>query len=157
MSTANLGILAGLPPEQIEADIRQVNPGRAGQRPGEIPEAIRKALADCGGGSYRARTTYRPPPRPAPAMKDGQAALRAIIDQGEITNDTDLRDASPVRLLDDPKEFNPAILMETLYGPLDSHLDRRPAGNGESWAVRSSPPRRWSNTIERVGKPHHFL
>jgi hypothetical protein len=112
MSTANLGVLAGLSPEQIESDLRQANPQRARQRPQEIPEAIRKALAECGTGG-----TYRPAPRPEPVVKDGAAARQRIIDQGKITTDADLWESSPIRLLN-PKA-DPVLLLETLFAPTD--------------------------------------
>jgi hypothetical protein len=113
MSTANLGVLAGLSLEQIEQDLRQSNPQRARQRPSEIPEAIRKALLDCGAGG-----TYKPIPRPEPAVRDGKVALQRIIDQGTIDNEADLWEASPIRLLNDPSH-DPILLLETLYKPHD--------------------------------------
>jgi hypothetical protein len=111
LGIANLGILAGIEPEQIHDDIRRAVNGGSQLPDNEIRAAILKAALDHGAGS-----SYRPTPKPAPLIKDGQAALRRIIDQGTIRDDADLVEASPLRLLDQ-SENDPVILLKTLFKP----------------------------------------
>lgn len=97
LGAANLGIIAGLDPEQIHADIRQaIPPGRRCVGDREIQDAINKALSD-----HRGRT-FTPKPRPKPVVSDGRAVLRRIIDQAEISTEVDLWELSPVRLWEAP-------------------------------------------------------
>ena len=110
LAIANLGIMAGATPEQIHEDIRSAVNGSP-LPDNEIRAAILKAALDHGAGS-----SYRPTPKPAPLIKDGQAALRRIIDQGTIRDDADLVEASPLRLLDQ-SENDPVILLKTLFKP----------------------------------------
>lgn len=113
LRVSNLGVLAGVTPDQIFSDIRQAVPPGARRIPDrEIETAIQKALTDHTGG------TYTPRPRPAPLVQDGAAALRAIISQGRIDNEADLWGLSPVRLLGAPQD-DPALLLEALYKPGD--------------------------------------
>jgi hypothetical protein len=106
LTVANLGVLAGIDPEQLFADIRTNIPAGARRIPDrEIADAITKALA---GG------TFTPRPRPAPAIRDGQAALRNIIAQAVATTETELWDLSPVRLLGTPED-DAVLLLQTLY------------------------------------------
>lgn len=97
MGVSNLGVMAGLGPEQIFVDIRDAIPkGKRRISDREIQDAIRKALADYNGG------TYAPRPRPAPVDKDGKKALQKIISQGKISDEVDLWEASPIRLWEEP-------------------------------------------------------
>ena len=113
LTVANYGVLAGLSSEQIFSNIRQAIPtGTRRISDGEIFQAINKALGDHRGGTYTSRT------RPAPVVQDGKAALQRIIDQGKISNEIDLWEASPIRLLDEP-QGDPALFLETLYKPTD--------------------------------------
>ena len=93
MSTANLGIMAGINPQQIHDDLRRVIPTGTRRIPDrEIHDAIRKALSDHDGG------IYTPQPRPMPVVQDGKVALQRIIDQAKITTEVDLWESSPIRL-----------------------------------------------------------
>jgi hypothetical protein len=97
MSTANLGAMAGKEPQEIHDAIRRSIPSgtrRISDR--EITDAINKALSDHNGG------TFTPRPRPKPIVPDGKAALQKIIDQGKISNEADLCEASPIRLWEAP-------------------------------------------------------
>ena len=113
LGISNLGVIAGIPLETIFQGIRQSVPSGTRRIPDkEIHDAIRKALSDHNGGAFIPRT------RPAPIVQDGKAALQRIIDQGEISDEVDLWEASPIRLLDEP-QGDPALLLETLYEPTD--------------------------------------
>jgi hypothetical protein len=113
LGTANLGILAGLAAEQIFSDIRSTIPGgtrRISDR--EIQEAINKAMQDHNGGTYTPRT------RPAPFAQDGKAALQRIINQGKISDEAYLWEASPLRLWEEPQDDR-ALLIDNLFLPDD--------------------------------------
>ncbi len=113
LGISNLGVMAGIPPEAIFQDIRQSIPrGLRKVSDREIHDAIRKAISDHNGGTFTPRT------RATPVVQDGKAALRRIIDQGKISNEVDLWEASPIRLLDEP-QGDPGLLLETLYKPTD--------------------------------------
>jgi hypothetical protein len=113
LSTANLGTISGLAGEQIFSDIRRSIPtGTRRISDGEILAAINKALGDHRGG------TCTPRLRTKPVVNDGAVALQRIIEQGKITTEVDLWEASPIRLWDDP-QGDPALLIKTLFGPDD--------------------------------------
>ena len=109
LSTANLGILAGLTGNKIFEDIRSaIPPGRRKVRDREIQEAIDKAMRDLNGGSFAPR------PRPESIVKDGKAALQRIISQGKISDEADVWENSPIRLLDEPEQ-DTVLFLETLF------------------------------------------
>ncbi len=113
LAVANHGVAAKIHPQAIFSDIRGSIP--AGNRyipDSEIMDAINKALADHQGG------TFMPRPKPQPAVRDGQAALQAIMAQATILTEADLWEASPIRLLDRPQD-DPALLLSILYQPTD--------------------------------------
>lgn len=104
LAIANIGILAGLTGEQIHEDIR-----RAADMPDrEIQAAIEKAARDHSGG------TYRPPPKPAPIVTNGNAARRRIIEQGTISEDVALWECSPIRL-HHPPEQDPVVFLSAMF------------------------------------------
>ena len=108
-STAILGVMAGIDPQQIHDDIRRVTP--AGNRPvpdKEISRSINNALRAWGTG------TFTPQPRPKPLVNDGRAALSKIIESAVITTEADLWESSPVRLMDEP-EKDAVLLYENLF------------------------------------------
>ena len=109
LSVANLGTLAGLGPDQIYSDIRQSIPIGGRRVPdNEIRKTIDKAFGDHQGGAFIPR------PRPKPVVNDGKAALRKIISQSKISDDVDLWESSPLRLLDDPIA-DTVLLLRTLF------------------------------------------
>jgi len=113
MSIANLGIFANLDPEQIYNDIRRSIPtGRRKVPDSEILKTVRKALQEHKGG------TFIPRPRPRPVVNDGKVALRKIISQSKKSDDVDLWEISPLRLLDDPAA-DAILLLKTLFKPED--------------------------------------
>ena len=113
LGIANLGAMAGISPEQIHSDIRNA----AGSVPlseSEIRKTVLKADAE-----HAARgSTYIPPPKPAPVVKDGKAALKRVIDKGIFSDDADLHDTSPVRL-NGSNEDDRATILKVLFNPGD--------------------------------------
>jgi len=109
LGAANLGTLANLDPNQIYSDIRQAIPQGGRRVPNnEILKTIRKAFQDHQGG------TFTPRPRPKPVVRDGRAALHKIIFQSKISDDVDLWESSPIRLLDD-SATDAVLLLKTLF------------------------------------------
>jgi len=95
LTVSNYGVICDFSAEQIFTDIRRAIPqGTRQVCDGEITDAINKALADRTGG------TFSPRQRTKPVVKDGKAALQRIIEQGKISDETGLRETSPVRLSD---------------------------------------------------------
>jgi hypothetical protein len=73
-------------------------------------KTIQKALRDHQGGAFIPR------PRLKPVVRDGRNALHKIISQAKISDEVDLWELSPIRLLDDPAA-DTALLLETLFKP----------------------------------------
>jgi len=113
LGVADQGVMAGIDPQTIHDDIRQAIPqGDRRVSDAEITRAINRALADHQAG------TYTPRPRQDPAVKDGKAALRRIIDQAPFDDEVDIWEASPLRVWDPPKD-HAALLLSVLYAPDD--------------------------------------
>jgi hypothetical protein len=149
LSVANYGVLAGIDPDQIFADIRHAIPAGDRQIPDrEVLDAIKKALADHHGG------TFVPRPRPQPVVQDGKTALRRIITQGTITDEAGLWEASPIRLWSTPQDDS-VLLLETLYAPTDLvFIGERHAGGTLGATIR--PAAEWITHFRRGGQtaPH---
>jgi hypothetical protein len=152
LGCANLGVKAGLSPEQIFADIRAAIPeGKRRIYDREITDTVDKALSDHNG------KTFTPRPRPTPVVQDGPTVLQKIINQGQIVNEVDLREASPIRLWDEPQN-DPVLLLETIFKSDDLLFigDRRHAGIiGDT--IRTAHD--WKNYFKNGGKtsPHIIL
>ena len=110
LGVANLGILARVPTDEIHSDLRAAT-ANSPMPDSEIQAAIRKAAADHPNGG-----TYHPPPKIAPTIKNGNTALRRIIGQGQISDDADLWELSPIRLYDRP-EMDAVLFLETVFQP----------------------------------------
>lgn len=111
LGVANLGVRANLDPEQIFNDIQRSIPQGGRRVPNnEILKTIQKALRDHQGGAFIPR------PRLKPVVRDGRNALHKIISQAKISDEVDLWELSPIRLLDDPAA-DTALLLETLFKP----------------------------------------
>ena len=109
LSVANLGAIAGIPAQEIFEDIRQNIPeGSRRIFDREIQDAINKAMADHTGG------TFTPRPRPVSIVKNGKEALKNIINQGDISDEADLWECSPYRILNEPKD-DPSLLLNTFF------------------------------------------
>lgn len=144
LSTVNLGFLAGVDPQTIHGDILRSIPH--GIRRGEIEEAIRKVQGERGAGSV-----YTPQPRAIPAVMDGKAALRKILEQGRYDDEVDIWESSPIRIWDPPQD-HPGLLLSTLYKPDDLvWIGERhdPGILGES--IR--PVSEWIEYFKAGGKP----
>ena len=108
-STAILGVMAGIDPQQIHDDIRRVTP--AGNRPvpdKEISRSINNALRAWGTG------TFTPQPRQKPIINNSDATLQKIIESATITTEADLWEDSPVRLTGEPAA-DAVLLLENRY------------------------------------------
>ena len=99
LGVSNLGILAGLTPEEIHEDIRQAT-SNTPMPDREIAAAVQKAVADYRPGC----TVYQFPARQKPLIPDGQKSLQRIIAQGWTECEADLQERSPLRLPDSPGE-----------------------------------------------------
>jgi hypothetical protein len=97
MTIGNYAALAGVPQDQALDDIRRVTSGDP-MSDKEIADAVAKAFAGHGAHGM----AYRPPPKPAPLISNGNAARQRIISAGTISEDVDLWELSPSRLLDHP-------------------------------------------------------
>ena len=113
LAVANLAAIAGIPAEHAHADIRDASGGSHPLPDREIQAAVQKAFAE-----HQAGGTVRPPPKPAPIVKDGQAVLRKIIAQGSFSDEADFWETSPVRLNGDPSQ-DTALLLQTRFNPGD--------------------------------------
>jgi hypothetical protein len=113
LGVANQGVIAGIDLQKIFDDIR-VNIPEGSRRISdrEIVDAVNKAMADHNGG------IFTPRPRPVSIVKDGASALQRIIGLGDISDESDLWECSPIRLLDEPKD-DPALLLKTLFDESD--------------------------------------
>ncbi|MDX9788652.1 MAG: hypothetical protein RBT11_17880 [Desulfobacterales bacterium] len=111
MSGANLGVIAGLQPEQIFAEIRAVLGEKTPDK--EIQEAIEKAARE-----YTGTAKIYQFPKKKPLVQDGKTALQKIINAGKFDNDADLWEASPKRLFDDPAK-DAVLFLQTMFDPDD--------------------------------------
>lgn len=118
LGVANYGVMLGLTNEQILSDIRNSIPG--GDRPVpdlEIIEAIERSRMDtksltngvCHKGVNRTH-------EPKPTIKSDY--LQYILDRGRGVTDSDIRNASPIRLLPSP-EHDAYFLLKILFEPDD--------------------------------------
>jgi len=109
MTIGNYAAMDGVAPAQVCEDIRRIAPD---MDDAEITDAVMKAAKHHGACGQ----AYHFPPKPAPLVNNGQAALQRIISQGTISDDADLWEASPIRLCD-PPETDPCMLLNTLFRP----------------------------------------
>ena len=113
MRKANYAAILGMNPEDAFADLRQRTP--MGNRPipdREITDALRKAYGELSSGSFIPR------PQPKPIVSDGEKALRRIIAQATVTDEADLWEASPIRLMGEPTH-DTSLFLETMFSPDD--------------------------------------
>lgn len=152
LGISNLGVMAGIRPEAIFQDLRHSIPqGTRRISDREITDAINKSLSEHSG------STFTPRPRPAPIVKDGKTALQKISDQGKISDEADLWEASPIRLWGDPQD-DPALLLENLYDPDDLiFIGERYQAGIVGKTIRTAEE--WINRFRAGGKtaPHIIL
>jgi hypothetical protein len=111
LGASNHGIMAGLAREEIHDELRK-RTADAPMPDREIGAAVAKAAADHHPGA----TIYHFPPRPAPIVKDGNAARQHIIDQGIISEDVDLWECSKIRLMESTA-WDSVLLLRTHFQP----------------------------------------
>ncbi len=125
LGAANLGVMAGLDPDAIFRDIRSsIPPGGRKTPDREIHDAIRRAVADHGGSEWQPR-----PRTPKPTVKNGKAVLEKILARSWTSDEADLWEASPIRLLG-AVQGDRALFLETLFDPENRLFigDRHEAG-----------------------------
>jgi len=114
LGIANVGIMAGVDPQQIFEDIRPSIPtGRRRIPDKEILAAINRAVHDTGkrSGAYQSG--------PQPVIKDGKAALRKILDKAVSGDEADLWESSPIRLDWEPSAEDAVHFLRTVFNPHD--------------------------------------
>lgn len=150
MSVANLGVHADLDPKQLYNDIRRAIPTGGRKVPdNEILKTVKKAFQE------RKNGTFTPSPRPKPVVSNGKAALQKIISQSKISDDVDLWESSPLRLLEDPAKDH-ILLLKTLFKPDDLIFigDRHDRGIiGKT--IRTATE--WSEYFQAGGKTSPFI
>lgn len=92
LGNANVAVKAGISFEQFLADMLSI-PHKRRVPHSEIADAYNKAQGEAG--------TYEPAAQPKAILKDGKATLRGIIRQSGISDEADLWELSPVRLLEE--------------------------------------------------------
>lgn len=121
LGAANVGALAGIPPEKVFSNIRSsIQAGRRRVSDREIHDAVCRAYKDNAtillpnGERYKRYAT----PKADPVVYDGKATLRRIIDQRNIFDEADLWEASPVRI-DWPHEDDTVNFLSAMFEPSD--------------------------------------
>jgi len=113
MRKANYAAILGMTPEDAFGDLRKRTPqGTRRILDREILDALRKAYRDRGSREFVPRS------RPEPVVRDGEQALRQIIEKAVIHDEADLWEASPIRLMDAP-ERDAELFLETMFRPED--------------------------------------
>ena len=114
LGVANCGIREGLSEEQIFADIRQHIPNGTRYIPdSEIYAAISKAKSD----HIPYRSIFEKPFKNSVSKPKIPSEYRDhLLEKGKGTEEVDLWEASPVRLLDSP-EKDTELFLQTLYDP----------------------------------------
>ena len=127
LGVANIGIRAGIPPDEVAAALRAYTPPGGRQVPDrEITDAVTKAAlgqatAPRRGGPPRWRVP--PPPRhvPQPIAQPLDAAkfMADRLAEGDGYGEADIWEASPVRMETPPGPEDAARLLISLYQPDD--------------------------------------
>ena len=151
MRVANFGAcVMGISIDQVFDDIRANIPyGNRKVTDREIKDTVTKAFNE------RRNGNFTPRPRPKPVVNDGKKSLQNIIDQAKITDEADLWESSPIRLLDDPLHDS-ILFLKTLYKS-DERIfigDRiQPGIMGQT--IRAVPD--WIDYFKNRGKTAPFI
>jgi hypothetical protein len=105
LGIANLGVRAGLTPQQIFDDLRSRIHGTRSVPDSEIHDAIRKARAEC------SASTFVPQ---APRQRTNKRTLEKILREGRHGSEADIWKASPIRI-DWPPEEDSWRVLSFLY------------------------------------------
>ena len=120
LGVATHGIQSGLTDNQIFQDLRATITGTRRVPDSEITASINRARQDTVSFD-QLPTDYKPQPAPRPPQpKIQKRYLDVLIERGKGIEEVDLWEASPIRLLDEPKG-DAELLLKTLY-PCDAHL-----------------------------------
>jgi len=115
LGKANLGALAGLSRERVFEDIRKsLSNGSRRVSDREIEVTVEKAFSDVGREMGKAFNKVMP------AVKDGKAALRRIIEQGRYRDEASIREASEIRI-EWAREMEAAVFIESMF-PAEAFL-----------------------------------
>lgn len=119
LGVANYGVMAGIPPEAIFTHIRTSIPyGKRKISDNEIHDAINRAIKDnvtlTNGQKYKRYFK----PKTKPLIKNGETALRQIIEQSNIYDEVDLWEMSPIRI-DWPPEEDTVHFLSAMFEPED--------------------------------------
>lgn len=117
LGVANLGVIAGVAPEQCASDLRAHVHGSRHIGDGEINAAVAKAFAEHGNGQRRSRHVCLSRSTARPGLDAGKM-LRGILDKGDGAREADVWELSPVRL-DWPAEVDAMRLLRILYKSTD--------------------------------------
>ena len=111
LRVANLGVIAGVNPNQIHSDILQSIPkGNRRVSYREVQDTVQKADRSHSGG------TFQPTLRPQPVVRNGKTTFQKIISQSKIHEEVDLWESSPIQIMNDPDQDS-RLLLKTLYQP----------------------------------------
>ncbi|MBP7340828.1 MAG: hypothetical protein PHE11_05145 [Candidatus Omnitrophica bacterium] len=112
MSGCNLGVMAGISPQEIFTDIRRVlHPSRGDT---EITDAIEKALLSHGDGNHRRfKSSARQSTRKT-IIRNGAAVFNQIIAQGKYSEEAELTANSPIAIPENPKDQQ-RLFFETTF------------------------------------------
>ena len=114
LGVADLGVMAGMAPQQVFEDIRRaVPPGKRPVPDREIWDAVRRAVRDHETGPLAPHTST-----PEPALPDAPMIRQGFIDKGAGAGEADFHDASDINIDWPPEEDAPRIL-SYLYRPDD--------------------------------------
>ena len=134
LGMANLGALAGLPREQVFADLRANVQGTRRVSDAEIRQAINKAFDERGqlGHGVRHEPQWQAVVRPP---IDARKMLNAILHRGGDAQEGDLVARSPVKPTENPDCQNDQLLLG-LYGQDDQLFIGERYDNGETFTLQ---------------------
>ena len=123
LGVANHGVRAGVPDEQLAAEMRaHIPPGRRSVGPREVRDAVAKARADCSQSPKSGLRFWRPTPSSRVPVLDTDKAVQRLIEAGggEVHELAILDPSPPARLamkIDWPPEEDSWRLLAALYHP----------------------------------------
>ena len=141
MSTCNLGVIAGLSPQEIFTDIRRVLHPSRGDR--EITDAIEKALQSHGDGNHRGISAPTRQVVRKTLIHNGDAVFNKIISAGKYSTEQELTAASPVAIPESPQDQQ-RLFFDTVFQEDDFVFTGDGKQPGTSKTIR--PTCEWGET-----------